>query len=125
MIPQRIVLVDDEPDIRTVAEIALSAIGGWEVRLAASGEEALAQLAAAKTDLILIDVMMPGMDGLGVLSRLRADPRWAKLPAIFMTAKVQQREVAQYLALGACGVIPKPFDPLELPQQIRTLVAPL
>lgn len=125
MIPQRIVLVDDEPDIRTVAEIALSAIGGWEVRLAASGEEALAQLAAAETDLILIDVMMPGMDGLGVLSRLRADPRWAKLPAIFMTAKVQQREVAQYLALGACGVIPKPFDPLELPQQIRTLVAPL
>lgn len=125
MIPQRIVLVDDEPDIRTVAEIALSAIGGWDVRLAASGEEALAQLAAAETDLILIDVMMPGMDGLGVLSRLRADPRWAKLPAIFMTAKVQQREVAQYLALGACGVIPKPFDPLELPQQIRTLVAPL
>ena len=125
MIPQRIVLVDDEPDIRTVAEIALSAIGGWEVRLAASGEEALAQLAAAETDLILIDVMMPGMDGLGVLSRLRADPRWAKLPAIFMTAKGQQREVAQYLALGACRVLPKPFDPLELPQQIRTLVAPL
>ncbi|MBK6849634.1 MAG: response regulator [Proteobacteria bacterium] len=125
MIPQRIVLVDDEPDIRTVAEIALSAVGGWEVRLAASGEEALAHLAAAEADLILIDVMMPGMDGFTVLSRLRSDPRWVKLPAIFMTAKVQPREVAQYLALGACGVIPKPFDPMELPQQIRALVAAL
>lgn len=118
-------LVDDEPDIRTVAEIALSAVGGWEVRLASSGEEALSQLAEAAADLILIDVMMPGMDGPAVLSRLRSDPRWTDLPAIFMTAKVQRREIDHYLALGACGVIPKPFDPMELPQQIRALVASL
>jgi len=118
----RIMLVDDEPDIRTVAELALSSVGGWEVVLATSGEDALDKLKSDRPDIVLLDVMMPDMDGPTVLRRIREQKEISNVPVIFMTAKVQKREVDHYLELGACGVIGKPFDPMQLPEQIREIL---
>lgn len=117
-----ILLVDDEPDIRTIGQVSLRSVGRFAVTLAASGEEALAACAAHRPDLILLDVMMPELDGPSTLARLRADPALAGIPVIFMTAKVQQHEIRRFLDLGAAGVIAKPFDPMQLPSQIRAIV---
>ena len=117
----RILYVEDEPDIRFVAEMALQAVGGFTMITCASGEEALSAAAAARADLLLLDVMMPGMDGPSTLKALRALPATASTPVIFMTAKVQAAEVAVYKALGALEVIPKPFDPMELAAQIQKI----
>jgi two-component system OmpR family response regulator len=114
----RILYVEDEPDIRMVAQMALEAVGGFAVIACASGSEALAAAPAAAADLLLLDVMMPGMDGPSTLKALRELPATAQTPVIFMTAKVQAAEVAQYMALGALDVIHKPFDPMELSAQI-------
>jgi two-component system OmpR family response regulator len=117
----RILYVEDEPDIRAVAQMALEAVGGFTVIVCESGPAALAAAPGAAADLILLDVMMPGMDGPGTLQALRQLPATANTPVIFMTAKVQAAEVAQYRALGALDVIPKPFDPMELSAQIREI----
>ena len=119
----RILYVEDEPDIRFVAEMALQAVGGFTMITCASGEEALSAASAARADLLLLDVMMPGMDGPSTLKALRALPATASTPVIFMTAKVQAAEVAVYKALGALEVIPKPFDPMELAAQIQKIWA--
>jgi CheY-like chemotaxis protein len=119
---RKVLLVDDEDDIRTIGRLSLSRVGGWETVLAASGAEAVTRAAAEKPDLILLDVMMPGMDGPTTFGQLRAHPDTAATPVIFMTAKVQKQEVARYLELGAVGVIAKPFDPMTLPGEIRRLV---
>ncbi|MDW5442302.1 response regulator [Polaromonas sp. SM01] len=118
---QRILYVEDEPHIRTIAQMALEAVGGLTVVACASGREALATAPNADADLLLLDVMMPGMDGLNTLQALRQLPATAHTPVIFMTAKVQAAEVAQYQALGALDVIAKPFDPMELSAQIRRI----
>jgi CheY-like chemotaxis protein len=92
------------------------------VRICGSGREALDLVASGYVpDLMLLDVMMPGMDGMAVLEGLRALPQTAATPAVFMTAKVQPAEVAQYRAQGALGVIAKPFDPMQLAAQVRRL----
>ena len=117
----RILYVEDEPDIRTVAQMALEAVGGFTVIACASGAQALAAAPHVQADLLLLDVMMPGMDGLGTLRALREQPATARTPAIFMTAKVQAAEVAAYKVLGALEVIPKPFDPMALSDQIRRI----
>ncbi len=117
----RILMVEDDPDIRAVAHLSLTAVGGFTVALCASGEEALAQAEAFAPDLLLLDVMMPGMDGPATLAALRAKPALAGVPALFMTAKVQPQEVAHYRDLGAADVLPKPFDPMALPGQLRAL----
>jgi CheY-like chemotaxis protein len=114
-------MVDDEPHIRRVGELALRSVGGWEVRVAASGEEAVEMANAEQPDVILLDVMMPGMDGPMTLERLRENAETAGIPVIFMTAKVQRHEVDRYLRLGARGVISKPFDPMTLPDEIRRI----
>jgi CheY-like chemotaxis protein len=119
---RKVMLVDDEDDIRTIGNLSLSRVGGWQTVLASSGAEALEKAAAEKPDLILLDVMMPAMDGPTTFAKLRAQEATAKTPIIFMTAKVQKQEVARYLELGALGVIGKPFDPMTLPQEIRKLV---
>lgn len=119
---RKVMLVDDEDDIRTIGNLSLSRVGGWQTVLAASGAEALEKARAEKPDLILLDVMMPGMDGPTTFGRLRAEEATAHTPIIFMTAKIQKQEVARYLELGALGVIGKPFDPMTLPQEIRKLV---
>jgi two-component system OmpR family response regulator len=116
--PHRILYVEDEADIRTVAKMALEAVGGFEVIECASGSEALAAAPVARADLILLDVMMPEMDGPTTLRALRAMPETAATPVIFMTAKVQAAEIAQYRSLGALDVIPKPFDPMQVSEEI-------
>jgi CheY-like chemotaxis protein len=117
----RILYVEDEPDIRAVAQMALEAVGGFAVTACASGSQALAAAPTAAADLLLLDVMMPGMDGPSLLKALRAMPATAGTPVIFMTAKVQAAEIAQYQALGAIDVIHKPFDPMALSAQIQSI----
>ncbi|OOZ40560.1 hypothetical protein BOW53_07205 [Solemya pervernicosa gill symbiont] len=113
-----VLYVEDEPDIREVAEFALED-EGFELIQCASGLEALEKGEGLTADLILLDVMMPGMDGPSTLTRLRELPNLCNTPAIFMTAKVQPNEVAEYKAMGALGVIAKPFDAMTLADVIR------
>ena len=119
---EKVMLVDDDADIRTIGEISLSKVGGWLVVLADSGTDALAKVSRERPDAILLDVMMPGMDGPTTFERLRDLPATRTTPIIFMTAKVQKLEVERYLALGAAGVISKPFDPMTLHKEVRRLL---
>lgn len=118
---RRILYVEDEPDIRTVAQMALQHVGGFDVVACASGSEAVAAAPAAAADLILLDVMMPGMDGPATLAALRALPATAATPVIFMTAKIHATEIAHYRALGALDVIAKPFDPMQVSAEILSI----
>ncbi len=119
---ERVLLVDDEPDIRRIGQLSLEAVGGLKVALASSGAEALALAKASPPDCILLDVMMPEMDGPACLGKLREMAETQGVPVLFMTAKVQTHEVERYLALGAVGVIRKPFDPMTLAQDVRSLL---
>jgi CheY-like chemotaxis protein len=125
LILSKVLLVDDEPDIRRIGQISLEHVGQWKVVQAQSGLQALTLAAHARPDVILLDVMMPELDGPGTFARLREDPATATIPVIFMTAKAQPHEVASYRALGAAGVIAKPFDPMSLPGEIRSIVEAL
>ena len=118
---QRVLYVEDEPDIQAVAKLALELVGGFTVKVCSSGEEALREAEAFAPEMILLDVMMPGMDGPTTLQALRALPALATVPVAFMTAKVQPAEVAHYKTLGARDVIPKPFDPMTLASQVRAI----
>jgi CheY-like chemotaxis protein len=115
---KRILYVEDDEDIRTVTAMALEAVGGFTVIACSSGNEALAAVPDADADLILLDVMMPGMDGIATLSALRGLPQTADTPVVFMTAKVQASEIQNYMRLGVTGVIAKPFDPMTVSAQI-------
>jgi CheY-like chemotaxis protein len=118
---QKILFVEDDPDIQTVARMALETFGGFTVLACSSGTEALERVEGFVPDLILLDVMMPGMDGPSTLKLLRKIPTAAETPVVFMTARVQAHEVARYRALGAKDVIAKPFDPLTLADTVRTI----
>ena len=120
---QRILYVEDEPDIQAVAQIALESVGGFTLKVCQHGQQALAEAAAFKPDLLLLDVMMPDMDGPTTLAELHKQPELAHIPAIFMTAKVQPQEVAHLRTMGAVDVITKPFDPMTLSDQIRKIWA--
>ncbi|MDH4120448.1 MAG: response regulator [Deltaproteobacteria bacterium] len=115
---KKIMLVEDEPDIQTVARISLEQLGGFTLRVCSGGEEALNTIPGFLPDLILLDVMMPGMDGPHTLKALRENPATSSIPVIFMTAKVQPADVSHYRSLGAVGIIPKPFDPMTLSQTV-------
>lgn len=117
----RILYVEDEPDIQMVAKLALETLGGFTLEICSSGAEALERAPAFQPQLILSDVMMPGMDGPTTLGKLRELPQFAATPVIFMTAKVQPSEVAGYKALGAVDVISKPFDPMTLSSQVQAI----
>ena len=118
---KRILYVEDEPDIQAVARIALATVGGFVLKVCSSGEEAVREVAGFDPELILLDVMMPGMDGPGTLKALRALPGVERVPVVFMTAKVQPNEVAHYKSLGALAVVAKPFNPMTLAEQIRSI----
>jgi len=115
-----VLLVDDEEDIRAVASMTLRRLAGWDVVTAASGPEALAAARerADSLDAVVLDVMMPGMDGPDTLAALRAEPATAALPVVFLTAKVQAAEIARLRELGATGVVAKPFDPMRLADEL-------
>lgn len=118
---QRILYVEDEPDIQAVARIALETVGGFTLQVCSSGEEALRAAVDFAPDLLLLDVMMPGMDGPTTLRELRNFPELADTPAVFMTAKVQPQEIEQFKSYGALDVIAKPFDPMALSAQITAV----
>lgn len=118
---ERILYVEDELDIQSVAKLALEVLGGYEVLLCGDGVEALDQVCGFAPSLILLDVMMPDMDGPTTLQRLREDPNTAKIPVIFLTAKAQPSEIKHYQALGALDVIAKPFDPMKLAAQVQEI----
>jgi two-component system OmpR family response regulator len=117
-----ILYVEDDLDIQAVAQIALEVVGGFSLKTCSSGAEAIAAIEQAyKPDLLLLDVMMPNMDGPTTLTQLRQLPLTAQTPVIFMTAKVQSSEQDYYFTLGAIGVIAKPFDPMALSAQVQAL----
>jgi two-component system, OmpR family, response regulator len=113
-----VLYVDDEPDIREIVQLALGLVESLDVHVCESGERALRVLPDITPDLVLLDVMMPGTDGPTTLQRMRADPRFANIPVVFVTAKAMPAEVARFRELGAAAVIAKPFDPMQFGQQI-------
>jgi two-component system OmpR family response regulator len=117
----KILLVEDDADIQTIARLALEMVGGFTVHVCSDGAQALAEATGFAPDIILLDVMMPGMDGPTTLIELRKQPSLISTPVIFMTAKVQPSEIADYVKRGAIGVIAKPFDPMTLATQIKEL----
>lgn len=118
---KHILYVEDEPDIRTLVQMALEYLGGYRLTLCNSGPEALATLERVQPDLALLDVMMPGMDGPTLMGRIHALPGLEALPVVFVTAKAYPQEIQHFKALGAIGVIAKPFDPMQLPGQLQQL----
>lgn len=118
----KVLLVDDEEDIRKVGRVSLEGVGKFEARLAEDAANAFEILGEFRPDVILMDMMMPGMDGLEALSNLKAHDEWSTIPVIFMSAKVQLHEVNQYIEAGAIGVIQKPFDPMTLPSEIAAIL---
>ena len=120
---ERILYVEDDADIREVATLALVDVGGFALLACASGAEALARAEAFAPQLVLLDVMMPGMDGPATLAALRSLPSLSSASVIFMTAKVQAGEVADYRSRGVLDVIAKPFDPMTLAGQVRAIWA--
>jgi CheY-like chemotaxis protein len=120
----RILLVDDEPDIREVVDVSLGLDREFSTRACASGADALVTAAEWSPSLILLDVMMPAMDGPATLANLRKNPRTANIPVIFLTARAHTEEVKRYISLGAQGVLPKPFDPMTLAASVRRYLPP-
>ena len=118
---QKVLMVEDEKDIRTIAQIALEDIGGFQVQYCSCGKSALEKAPIFKPDLILLDVMMPGIDGVATFGELRKIPSLINTPVIFMTAKVQTSEIAYYKRIGGLDVIPKPFDPMTLSDCIQRI----
>jgi CheY-like chemotaxis protein len=113
--------VDDDPDIREIVQMSLSLDSRLTVLTSDGGELALTRMRSENPDLVVLDVMMPGMDGPTLLKRMRQDPALAQIPVIFMTAKSSAEEAARFRELSAVGVIAKPFDPMALGAQVRAL----
>lgn len=121
MTGKRILVIDDDDDIRTLSAMSLSLLGGHEVRSASSAEEGLATMAEWTPDLVLLDVRLPGLDGPGTLATIRQDPVAAHVAVVFITASVSPLELARLGTLDVLGVLPKPFDPLQLPAELARL----
>lgn len=118
---KKILYVEDEPDIAEVAKLALETVGGFEVMVCPKGSVALEKAPSYGPDLILLDVMMPEMDGPTTLLELRKIDSLKNIPVAFMTAKVQANEIAEYKGMGAIDIIPKPFDPMTLSEQVQAI----
>jgi CheY-like chemotaxis protein len=118
---REILYVDDEPDIREIVQMALGLVPTLSVSTADSGMRALQSMRTSKPDLVLLDVMMPNMDGPTTLQQMRSQPELQSIPVIFMTAKAMPQEVARFRALGAAAVIPKPFDPMLLAEHVFSI----
>ena len=115
---KKILHVDDDEDIRTIAQMSLEMVGGFELEQCASGKEALVVAPKFLPDLLLLDVMMPEMTGEQLWQELKQMPAFANTPAIFMTAKVEHSFLSHLLRDGALAIVEKPFDPMELSQEI-------
>jgi CheY-like chemotaxis protein len=119
----KVLVVDDEDDIRRIAAISLSWVGGMVVAEASGGREGIRKAREERPDVVLLDMMMPGMDGLATFEALRGDPETSGIPVVFLTAKAMSAEVDRLKALGARGVLIKPFDPMALARQLRDLLS--
>ncbi len=119
---RKVLIIDDEDDIREVAALSLESVAGWEVIVASSGAQGLAHAAEQKPDAILLDVMMPGMDGPATFRELRRNPATARIPVLLLTAKVQGSDQRRFADLGVEAVLFKPFDPLTLSAQIASVL---
>lgn len=119
---QRVLVIDDEPGIRRIIQISLNAIASWEVVLAASAQEGLAIAQTDQPDAILLDVMMPGTDGIAALGLIQAIPEIRHIPIILLTAKAQSNDQEQFSQLPIIGVITKPFAAPDLVAQMRSLL---
>ncbi|MBP0001009.1 MAG: response regulator [Cyanobacteria bacterium SID2] len=122
MAVKRVLVVDDDDGVREIVQISLEVAAGWEVLVAASGKEAIEIAHQESLDAILLDVMMPEMDGTQTFRHLQEDPKTRQVPTIFLTAKAKAIEQEAYLALGVTGVITKPFAPMSLVEQIRAML---
>jgi CheY-like chemotaxis protein len=118
----RILIIDDEDDIREVAALSLETVAGWEVMVANSGAQGLVRASAYQPDAILLDVMMPGMDGPTTFRELRKNPATAHIPVLLLTAKVQASDQRRFADLGVEAVLVKPFDPLTLSVQVAEVL---
>ncbi|MBD2481670.1 MULTISPECIES: response regulator [Planktothrix] len=122
MTPKHILLIDDEDDIREIAQLSLEMLGGWVVLLANSGREGIQQAQTHQPDAILLDVMMPELDGLATFQQLQANPVTQGIPVILLTAKVQSADQRNFKELGVSGLITKPFEPLALAEQVAKIL---
>lgn len=119
---RRILIIDDEEDIRQVAALSLETVAGWEVVVASSGAQGLARAAEHKPDAILLDVMMPGMDGPTTFRELQKNPATGHIPVLLLTAKVQSTDQRRFADLGVRAILFKPFDPMMLSSQIADVL---
>ncbi|XAS63546.1 response regulator [Pseudarthrobacter sp. So.54] len=120
--PRSILLIDDDPSIREVARTVLEMVGGYDVETAASGLEGLKKARTSPPDAIVLDVMMPGLDGPGTFALLQEHPETRDVPVILLTAKTQAADRSRFAALGVAGMLPKPFDPMTLCDQIAGIL---
>jgi CheY-like chemotaxis protein len=118
----KVLIIDDERDVRDIARLSLVRLGSMEVCEAESGQEGLDRAQADRPDAILLDLFMPQMDGLATLQALRRNPATAGIPVIFLTAQGGRHDADELLGLGAVAVLPKPFNPITLPSQVRAIV---
>lgn len=119
---KRILVVDNEPYVQEIAKVCLETVAGWDVVLASSGQECLSQAEAERPDAILLDVMMPDMDGITTFQKLQENPATQAIPVILLTAKLQASDRRHYVQMGLTAAIGKPFDPLELASQVSEVL---
>jgi CheY-like chemotaxis protein len=117
-----VLIVDDEEDVRAIAQMGLEMATDWNILCASSGEEALAIAATKQPDIILLDMMMPDMDGRTTLQKLKANPTTQQIPVILVTAKIQQSEQESFADMDVAAVLAKPFRPLKLADQINAVL---
>ncbi|NEO85847.1 MAG: response regulator [Spirulina sp. SIO3F2] len=120
---KQVLVIDDDDGIREIVKLSLEAVADWQVLMAASGQAGIVIAQAQQPDLILLDVMMPGEDGVAIFNQLQANPTTQAIPTILLTAKARPSERQELLATGVNGVIVKPFKPRDLVQQIKQLLA--
>lgn len=118
----KILIIDDEEDIRQIASMSLNILGGMDVVEADGGEDGIAKAAESQPDAILLDMMMPVLDGPGTLAKLREHPDTKQIPVIFLTARAMTTEVERLKTMGAAGILTKPFDPTTLAKQVKDIL---
>jgi CheY-like chemotaxis protein len=116
--PKRILIIDDEPEIREIVQVCLRVMGGWESLQAATGEQGLQQAETEQPDAILLDISLPGMNGVDCLQQLQANPKTQAIPVLFLTAHAYLSNPQYYEPLGVIAAIAKPFDPTALVETI-------
>ena len=117
----KLIIIDDDPDILQIAKYSLEDMKGVSIKYCDSGQEGIKEALFFLPDLILVDVMMPNMDGIAFIKVMRLIPILSKIPVAFLTAKIQKEDLEQYYAMGIKEVITKPFDPITFPAEIQKL----